>query len=346
MKLQRLTTLLIIIVIAFGCGFYTAYLSFANTEITPLTSNPPADFEHQRADTTYNNNVKSTNSNPTLSFTSQTHKEVNQQNSFSSQVNQSDNIITMFNEVLSAYEKQNSNNTDANSTITEFKRLLSSSPSAINELLEHMHTLDFESQEFHYLISILHELPEKIGSKALLTSAIQMSQFDDAQSTNQFLLLASNMERTAENPEIHSALVNIAINTAQSARVSLDALNLIKPYVVNDYEKEQILSHLNALLDTNGSLSQDIIVNHWLRFSNSRERESFAYEYINLNQDLETRHTILQGLQSGLIPRTQSLKERLLNAANNHSDPLRNEAIQVLKSVFYISNIEYQQLTN
>ena len=106
------------------------------------------------------------------------------------------------------------------------------------------------------------------------------------------------------------------------------------------------MSHLNALLDTNGSLSQDIIVNHWLRFSNSRERESFAYEYINLNQDLETRHTILQGLQSGLIPRTQSLKERLLNAANNHSDPLRNEAIQVLKSVFYISNIEYQQLTN
>ena len=346
MKLQRLTTLLIIIVIAFGCGFYTAYLSFANTEIPPLSSKSPTNFEHQRADTTYKNNVIAINSNPTLSFTSPSHGKNNQQTSFSSQVNQSDDLVTMFNEVLSAYEKQNSNNTDANSTITEFKRLLSSSPSTLDELLEHMHTLDFESQEFHYLISILHELPEKIGSKALLTSAIQMSQFDDAQSTTQFLLLASNMERTAENPEIHSALVNIAINTAQSARVSLDALNLIKPYVVNDYEKEQILSHLNALLDTNGSLSQDIIVNHWLRFSNSRERESFAYEYINLNQDLETRHTILQGLQSGLIPRTQSLKERLLNAANNHSDPLRNEAIQVLKSVFYISNIEYQQLTN
>ncbi|GAA58370.1 hypothetical protein P20652_0224 [Pseudoalteromonas sp. BSi20652] len=192
----------------------------------------------------------------------------------------------------------------------------------------------------------MQELPEDQGSDTLTNFALELSQYDDNQSREQFLLLTANLNNNIENPSIHSALADIAIYTEDSENMVLDALNLLKPFQLDDYEKEQILTRINNLLANSDGANHSLLVNNALKFSNNEEREQMANQFIDSKHDIETRHGVLEALHTGTVPRSNLIKNQLINIASSQSDPLNQAAKNTLKDLFYITYQEYEQIKN
>ncbi len=353
-KWQSKSTTLTLMALAFLCGYSTALLgvfdsftgeveSYEVKKIQPLTST-----NHEKLDTRLANKnlnepqeseIKVIQNHTSESFVNPVEAHFQSSDSY--------DAISMLNKVIILSEMGNyADQGEIAEALDSFKNLLATSPYEQANLIDHMRTLSFESKEFHHIVSILQELPEHQGSLALTNVALELSQNDDIKSQEQFLLLAANLNNNIENPRIQTALADIAIYAEDSEHIVLDALTLLKPFHMDDYEKEQVLTRINNLLATSNTTNHSQLINNALKFSNNEEREHMATQFIDSNYDIETRHEILSGLHTGIVPRSNQIKELLLNIASNQSDPLNQAAQGTLKELFYITYQEYKQIKN
>lgn len=254
-------------------------------------------------------------------------------------------IVAMFDELISLSELSDNQDLGAFSrAIDQLRGALTDSPTQLAILVEHLQSLNFDSKEFHYITAILQGLPDQKGYAALQNTALRLSQRDDAQSRQQFLQLVSNTYNSADNPEILSALVDIALYSDSPANTKLEALDLLMPFQITSIEKGQILTHINTMLESADSAEQGALVNHALRFSDSQERQRMAEKFIDKENNIELRYSILDGLRGGTVPRSAQIKEALFTIASDRSDPLHQQAKHALMYTFDISNQEYQLL--
>ncbi|WP_371193232.1 hypothetical protein [Glaciecola sp. SC05] len=254
-------------------------------------------------------------------------------------------IISMFDELMSLSEPADDDEVAAFSrAIDQLRTALADSPTQLAILVEHMQTLSFDSKEFHYITAILQGLPDQKGYASLENAALRLSQQEDLQSRQQFLHLVSSTYTATENPEILSALVNIALYSQADEEAKLEALDLVMPFQITSVEKSQILSTLYGMLENPDTENRSTLANHTLRFSSNDEREVIANRFIKPENDLELRYSILDGLHAGTVPRSAQIKEQLFTIARDSSDPLSDQAKHALMYVFDITNQEYQQL--
>ncbi|MFC4699205.1 hypothetical protein ACFO4O_03420 [Glaciecola siphonariae] len=254
-------------------------------------------------------------------------------------------IIAMFNQLIDMSKPGTEQDVDNfGIAIDQLRLALAQSPTQLAILVEHMQGLSVESREFNYITAILQGLPDNKGHEAMQRVALELSLRGDTGSRQQFLHLVSNTFNAADNSEILSALVDIALYSDASVETQLDALDLLMPFQINTVEREQILGRLEQMLDDENSENKNELANHVLRFSNSEQRESMASKYIGSRNDVELRYSILDGIHSGTVPRTARLKEELLIIATDRSDPLNDQAKHALMYGFDITNQEYQQI--
>lgn len=252
-------------------------------------------------------------------------------------------IIAMFDELLSLSNATSDEEIRAFSqAIDQLRNALSDSPTQLAILTEYMQSLDVESVAFRYITAIMQGLPDNKGQAAMQSVALRLSQQGDVQSQQQFLHLVSNSYESTENPEILAALVDIALYSEASPDTKLQALDLVMPFQITNVEKQQILSHINTMIDSAVAGDKGALLNHAFRFSSHDEREIMANQYIDAENDMELRYSVLDGLHAGSVPRSQQIKERLFTIVQDPSDPLNQQAAHALMYVFDISNDEYQ----
>ena len=256
-----------------------------------------------------------------------------------------DDIIAMFNELITLSLP----NTDKDvrsfgQAIDQLRAVLADSPAQLSIIIEHMQTLDPNSREFNYVTAVLQALPEQKGLQALERAALQASQRFDSASRQQFLHLVANTHNAADNPEILNSLVDIALYSDEASSTKLNALDLVMPFQVGSIERQQILSGLNGMLEDSEFDNKNAVVSHVLRFSNQEQRSTLASKYIGSSNDDELRYSILDGLHSGTVPRSDNIKQELLFIAQDPQDPMRDQAKHALMYVFDISNEEYRQI--
>nr|WP_136252357.1 hypothetical protein [Ningiella ruwaisensis] len=289
------------------------------------------------------------------------------------EIDSNEDVVLMLNALLALSEPNSEEEMQMfTQAIDELRQVLANSPSQLATLMDYLLTLDFESNAFHYATSIIQGLPEQKGYEAMDNLALQLSQFNDPKSRQQFMHLVRNSYNSTNNPEIVNGLVDIALYSAQPMQMKMDALDLIMPYQVSDVERQQIVDSLNSLLEErintqantnnndlpidNGASYESYesadeslpygLINHVLRFSDTQQREQLANRLIQEENDLEARYSILDGIHTGVIPRSGELKNKLFSIATDPSDPLQDQAKHALLYVFDISNQEYQALQN
>jgi len=353
-KRQSKSTTLTLMAIAFICGYSTALLDVFGSSTGEVESYEGKKIQqftftnHEKLDTRLaNKNLNEPQESEIKVIPKHTSKSF--VNPVEADLQRSDtyDAISMLSKVIVLSEMGNyADQDEIAEALDSFKNLLVTSPEERANLIDHMRTLNFESKEFHHIVSILQELPEHQGSLALTSVALELSLNNDIKSQEQFLLLTANLNNNIENPRIHSALADIAIYAEDSDHIVLDALNLLKPFHIDDYEKKQILTRINSLLATSDTINHSQLINNALKFSNNEEREHMASQFIGSNYDIETRQEILSGLHTGIVPRSNQLKKLLLNIASNQSDPLNQAAQNTLKELFYITYQEYKQIKN
>jgi hypothetical protein len=254
-------------------------------------------------------------------------------------------IISMFNQLIELSEPQTDEDMRMFSqAIDQLRDALANNPTQLARMAEHLQSLEYGTKEFHYVTSLLQGLPDQKGRAALQNLALQLSQRTDSSSIQQFLHIVSNAQDSADNPEILSSLVNIALYSPEATQVKLEALDMVMPFQVSDVERQQILSGLNGILEQSEDGEVGAVLNHVMRFSNAQQRQEMAINLISTGNDIELRYTVIDGLQSGNIPRSADLKEQLFSIATNPSDPLHQQAKHALMYTFDISNQEYQRL--
>lgn len=283
--------------------------------------------------------------NPNVSLAVPVEEDTDSAQSNSYEWQNPDDIVAMFNELMRLSEPGNEDGIKAfSSAIDQLRIMLAESPTQLATVVDHMQTLDLESKEFHYLTAILQGLPDEKGYSALESAALRLIQRDDQQSRQKFLHFVSNSDNSADNPEILAELVDIALYSELSANTKLEALDLVMPFQITQVEKQQILSHINSLLESSDGDAKGPLVNHALRFSDSQERERMATKFISNENDIELRYSILNGLHAGTVPRSENIKTQLFSIASDPADPLNNQAKHALMYLFDISNIEYQRI--
>lgn len=254
-------------------------------------------------------------------------------------------IISMFNQLIELSEPKTDEDMRLFSqAIDLFRGALANSPTQVAIIAEYLQTLTFGSKEFHYITSILQGLPEQKGLVAIENLALQLSQRSDSASIQQFLHLVSNVQNSADNPEILDSLVNIAIYSTEPTGTKLEALDMVMPFQISEVERQQILSGLTSMLEQSDTAEKSALLNHKMRFSDSQQRQEIAMSLISNDNDLELRYTVIDGLHSGNVPRSAALKEQLFSIAADQNDPLQQQAKHALMYSFDINNQEYQRL--
>ncbi|MBT1451935.1 hypothetical protein KJ365_13665 [Glaciecola sp. XM2] len=254
-------------------------------------------------------------------------------------------IVSMFNQLLDLSSPQTDEDMRLFSqAIDQFRASLSDSPTQLAIMMDYLQGLEFGSKEYHYVTSIMQGLPDGQGRAALENLALQISGNTDSASRQQFLHLVSNSYASADNPEIIASLVDIAIYSEESMDTKLSALDNMMPFQISDVERQQILSGLDGMIEQSNVDEKSALLNHVLRFSNRDQRQELAMTYISDQNDVQLRYSVLDGIHSGNIPRTDALKEQLFSIASNPSDPLHQQAKHALMYTFDITNQEYQRL--
>ena len=254
-------------------------------------------------------------------------------------------IISMFEQMMALSDPvTNEEITVFSQAIDEFRAALVNSDADVASLLEHMSAIDPNSKEFGYIVSLIAALPDQRGYEALEDVALTLAQSNEQRSVDKFLDILGSSYSGTDNPEVVSALMDIALYSEFEDTTKLNALDYLHPFQISSVEKQEIQSNLSTLLDEAPMYEKSTYLNHILRFSNQDEKLELAQRYLAQEQNQELRTTIIDKLAYGAVPRTESLRETLMTIATSPDDPLQVYAQHTLMYSFDISNEEYLRL--
>jgi len=152
--------------------------------------------------------------------------------------------------------------------IDEFRAALVNSDADVASLLEHMSAIDPNSKEFGYIVSLIAALPDQRGYEALEDVALTLAQSNEQRSVDKFLDILGSSYSGTDNPEVVSALMDIALYSEFEDTTKLNALDYLHPFQISSVEKQEIQSNLSTLLDEAPMYEKSTYLNHILRFSN------------------------------------------------------------------------------
>lgn len=236
------------------------------------------------------------------------------------------------------------NATDARQRYANLRNTLQDNPALIQDTVAKLAGLSSEDPEFNLLISAIQSTSSKEAEQALLELAEQYALNNDLNSQSKFIALLSSTSSNIKSPLLVQGLFDIAATKPIDSNTKVAALNLLQPYQLTDFERQQIVNDLEHSIIELQASEAEILLSQLMRFSPNTQRSDIASNMLSNNPD-SIRLAVFDNIRSGSIPVNDTLKQQLLEIAHNASDPLRFEAQNTLITGFDLSHQEYALLT-
>lgn len=250
-------------------------------------------------------------------------------------------IVQLFTQFM-AYTATSSDYSDYAKKLDDIRKALVDSNSDLAELLEYFQQIPIDSQESYMLVSILMGLPKEISQAAMLNVMELTLLRSDSSSTADFLELAARTDLKSQS--ITASLKEIAIFNNDNKH-TLRALDMLMPYEFSSTEKQQIREKLMIASQSGEIEERPYYFSQLLRFSDSKQRKQLALDAFKQNDtNLNIKSIIMDAVQSGILDRSEELKETLYHIAKQPEDELQEQAMYTLLYHFDLNQQEYEEL--
>ncbi|MGQ8363846.1 hypothetical protein [Glaciecola sp. 1036] len=223
-------------------------------------------------------------------------------------------------------------------------QFLTEFPEQIDIAIEYLDSIPYYSKEFYLITNLLNRLPNQMGAIAMTELAKDYVARGDSRSQIKFLNLIQKTRGANDNPVLKQALLNLALYSARTRNIRLDAISYIQPYEIEETEKSILATELANMAENSATSDLDKLLPHLIRFSAPQNRSDIVIKYIQQDNPSNIRFTMLRSIQTGDITLSNRLRETLFNIAFNQDDHLSDNAKHLLMSKFDITHEEYQLL--
>ncbi|MBF7072737.1 hypothetical protein ISG33_04900 [Glaciecola sp. MH2013] len=250
-------------------------------------------------------------------------------------------VVSLFNNLVE-YSRNNDDYSLYGQKIDSIRQLLINDDAALAGLMLHFQQLAMDSQESYLLVSIIMGLPKEKSQNTLLQLAEDTLLSNSPQNETNFIELIARTGIYA--PTLTESVIDIALYT-ENDKATLRALDILMPHDLSDSEQAQIKAKLVSSIPNQTKEQQAYQFSQLLRFSNRTERQELINaEFTKSEANYALQSSLMDAVHSGVIDRSDDLKQHLSSIARQNDHPLREQATYTLIYRFHLSQSEYQEI--
>jgi hypothetical protein len=215
-------------------------------------------------------------------------------------------------------------------TMDRLKQLLLNEPQNRERLIDGLSRLPSDNPTFFVLVSALKSLPMHLAQECFEELAWIYSNADTPEHANTFVSFLASAGASIPSTHFQAPLVSLVSNTENNLTTRIDALSLLSPNMLNNIQRNSIVSSLLSSINDDSMQDLHIVLPHLLKFSSRAESEEIVRTFISQDSSEPKRKAILENVDQGNVPIFDELSQALHLIATDPNDTLRYEAQDAL----------------
>jgi len=218
------------------------------------------------------------------------------------------------------------------------KNFLLDHPEDLSNAIAQLDDYPVDSVAFKLLVSALQTIPVEGAEQALIELAKHYGMQSDLQSQRKFITLLTSSPSNIESDEIVQSLVDFTLYAQTDLNLKLEALDLLYPLTIRPSEQGLLVIQLHNMITAANSYEAKTLLPHLMHFALEEQRSAIAISLLSYDNEETFRIAVLENVNAGIVPATDSMKDMLLDIANNINDPLSSAAQNTLSQTVEMNN--------